>query len=334
VTILAISAVVVVALVVGLAIWLIPKRQVQRWRSAGVTDPEKLAKLGLEARGSITQAFGGLALVATLAITAYQVSETRRTSENTLRLSERAQLSQRFSQAVEQLDATDTEGRPAIDVRTGALFSLRELGLDSKDFADSAFFTVATYVANNYVRSRRRSHGCDPAQFRRPPPDIETALRFVIPAVSRELLAESGDRGIAGLEGAYLRGLGVNQLRLQGFDLSGIELQFAFLNEPDFQGSRLVGAKFRMACLRKADFRDANLRRAILVGADLQNAHLEGARLRDAKLEGADLRGAHLDGAILTNANMEGAKLFTSDLADADLSSEQSEQIQAIVEPE
>ena len=325
-TILAISAVVVVALVVGLAIWLIPKRQVQRWRSAGVTDPEKLAKLGLEARGSITQAFGGLALVATLAITAYQVSETRRTSENTLRLSERAQLSQRFSQAVEQLDATDTEGRPQSTFGPGAVLVARTRprleGLRRLCLLHRCYLR-----ANNYPRSRRRSRGCDPDQFRRPSPDVETALRFVIPVVSRELLAEAGDRGIAGLEGAYLRGLGVGQLRLQGFDLSGIEFHSAFLNEPDFRGSRLVGAKFRMACLRKADFRDANLRRAILVGADLRNAHLEGARLRDANLEGADLRGAHLDGAILTNADMQGAKLFMKDLADADLSSEQRDEI-------
>jgi uncharacterized protein YjbI with pentapeptide repeats len=326
-TLTIVVVVVVVAILVSLAIWLVPRWQVHRWRSAGVTDEEKLAKLGLEARGSITQAFGGLALVATLAITAYQVSETRRTSENTLRLSERAQLSQRFSQAIEQLDAMDAKGDPAINVRTGALFSLRTLGLDSKDFAEASFFTVATYVINNYERSEQ-SRGCDAARFSRPTPDVETALRFVLPVVSRELRADAGDQGIAGLEGAFLRGLGVDHLRLQGYDLSGIELQFAFLNEPDFQESTLVGAKFRMACLRKAIFQDTNLKRAILVGADLRNANLKGARLRDAELAGADLRGADLNGAILTNADMQGAKLFTSDLAHADLS---DEQIRAIV---
>jgi hypothetical protein len=109
----------------------------------------------LDARGSITQAFGGLALVATLAITAYQVSETRRTAENTLRLSERSQLSQRFAQAIEQLDATDAV--IPHHVRTGRCL-VAHAGLDSKDFADSAF-TVATYVTNNYVQSEG-SDGC------------------------------------------------------------------------------------------------------------------------------------------------------------------------------
>jgi uncharacterized protein YjbI with pentapeptide repeats len=329
-TILAISAVVVLAIVVvTLAIWLIPKWQVRGWRNAGITDPEKLANLGLDARGSITQAFGGLALVATLAITAYQVSETRRTSENTLRLSERSQLSQRFAQAIEQLDATDAKGDPAIDVRTGALFSLRTLGLDSKDFADSALFTVATYVTNNYVQSEG-SDGC--AKFRRPSSDVETALKFVLPVVSSELVANAGDRGLAGLEGAHLRGLGIGQLRLQRFDLSGIELPFAFLNEPDFRGSRLVDANFRMACLRKADFRGANLKRATLVGADLRNAnlmgaHLPSAHLDDADLRRADLRGADLNGATLTNARMGGATLSETTLAHAHLSKEQKQVI-------
>jgi hypothetical protein len=329
-TILAISAVVVlVIVVVTLAIWLIPRWQVHRWRKAGVTDEEKLADLGLAARGSITQAFGGLALVATLAITAYQVSETRRTSENSLRLSERSELSQRFSQAVAQLDATDTEGEPAIDVRTGALFSLRTLSLDSTDFADSALFTVATYVTNNYGRSEQ-SDGC--AKFRRPSPDVETALKFVLPVVSSELAANAGPRGLAGLEGARLHGLGIGQLRLERFDLSGIELPFAFLNEPDFRGSRLVDANFNMACLRKAHLEDANLKRATLLAADLRNASLEGAHLPAAHLEGADLRradlrGADLSGAILTNARMKGAKLSRNTLAHADLSDKQKQVI-------
>jgi uncharacterized protein YjbI with pentapeptide repeats len=273
-----------------------------------------------------------------LAITAYQVSETRRTSENTLRLSERSQLSQRFSQAVDQLDATGIKGLPAVDVRTGALYSLRTLGLDSKDFADSAFFTVATYVLNNYRRSKKPSPGCDSVQFDRPSREVETALKSVLPALSGPLLADAGVRGISGLEGAVLRGLGIDRLRLQGFDLSGVELQDAFLNQADFQGSTFIGANLTGACVQKGHFEGVRLRAAILEDADLRNAHLERARLPDANLEGADLRRARfngailkranltdakLEGAIFTNADMEGAKISKSTLADAHLSPEQ-----------
>lgn len=330
-TTLTIAAVVAVAiLVVSLAIWLVPRWQVQRWRSHGVTDEEKLAKLSLEARASITQAFGGLALVATLAITAYQVSETRRSSEDTLRLAERAQLAERFSEAVEQLGATDAKGDPAVDVRTGALFSLRAIGLDSKDLADSAFFTVASYVTNNYVRSGldELTHGCD--KFGTPATDVSTAFRFVLPALSREL--QTGDADVRGLRGALLAGLGFDELKFQRFDLSEIKLQLAYLNEPDFRESTLFKADLTMACLRKADLRDANLREAILVRTDLRNAKLEGANLRNANLKRADLRGADLNGAILTNADMEGAKLFESTVADADLSSEQRREIVLVPE--
>ena len=47
-----IVAVMCALVVVGLAIWLIPGRQVQRWRSAGISSEEKLARsrhpVGLE----------------------------------------------------------------------------------------------------------------------------------------------------------------------------------------------------------------------------------------------------------------------------------------------
>ena len=329
-TILAISAVVVLALVVGLAIWLVPRWQVDHWRRAGVTDEEKLAELSMQARSSITQAFGGLALVATLAITAYQVTETRRSSEDTLRLAEHGQLAERFSQAVEQLGATDADGDPAIDVRTGALFALRSIGLDSKDFAEPAFFTVVNYVTNNYVPPDELHHCSD---FAAPSTDVATALRFVLPDVSGALPANPGeddderDPVAPDLRGASLQGLSIDELRFEGFDLFGIDLDSAFLNEADFRKSNLVKAEFDGACLRKAKFGDANLQKATLVGADLRNAVLVGADLSDAHLRRADLRGAELDGAILTNADMHGAKLFAKDLADADLSSEQRDEI-------
>jgi hypothetical protein len=43
--------------------------KVERWRS-GISDEEKLAELGVQARSSIIQALGGVALIVTIAITA------------------------------------------------------------------------------------------------------------------------------------------------------------------------------------------------------------------------------------------------------------------------
>src|SRR5829696_5058391 len=91
----------------GLVIWLVPRWQVHRWRRTGISE-EKLAELGLQARTSITQALGGLALIVTIAVTANQAIEANRSAtENldlateNLDLAERGQVSERFLGAVE-----------------------------------------------------------------------------------------------------------------------------------------------------------------------------------------------------------------------------------------
>jgi uncharacterized protein YjbI with pentapeptide repeats len=227
-------------------------------------------------------------------------------------------VAQRFSQAVEQLGATNDKEGPAVDVRTGALFSLRAIGLDSKDLAEPALFFAASYVGNNYEPPQKlneQKHGCD--QFHAPSTDVSTALRFVLPDVSEELLANAQDPDVLGLRGAPLRGLGINELGLTRFDLTQIKLGFSNLNNADFRESTLVNAKLDSACLVNADLQDADLRGASMVETRLSNANLEGSDLRDADLAGANL----------TNANMEGAKLSRDTLEHAALSREQREEI-------
>ena len=171
---LEIVATVVLAMVaVGFAIWLIPRWQVDRWRRAGISNEEKLAELGVQARSGITQALGGLALIVTISITAFQVTEARRSADRTqqsavkslnlatrnVALAEQGQVSERFSRAVEQLGATDGKGQPATPVRTGALFSLMRIGIDSEVYTQPALLVVASYVRTHFdnLRSSHRT---------------------------------------------------------------------------------------------------------------------------------------------------------------------------------
>jgi Pentapeptide repeats (8 copies) len=275
----------------GLVIWLVPRLQVARWRRAGI-DEEKLAELGTQARSSITQALGGLALIVTLAITAYQANATRRSAEaaqrsadNNLRLAEQGQVSERFSRAIDQLGATNTDKSVAIDVRTGALFSLMQIGLDSPANRQPAFLVVATYVRNNYVPpSQPRPHGCQ-ASFRSLRADISTALTYPLPELAAKLLARAQAPPILGLRGANLDGLAIDGLVLQRFNLTGVKFRDASLNRADFRKARLSGANFDRACLRGTNFRFADLR---------------GSRFTRASLTGADFRGARLTAARFT----------------------------------
>jgi hypothetical protein len=291
---LEIVAIVLLAMVaVALAIWLIPRWQVDRWRRAGISDEEKLAGLGVQARSSITQAFGGLALVVTLAITAFQANETRRTAEKTqenvdknFRLAEQGQVSERFSRAVEQLGATDEEGKPATDVRTGALFSVMRIGIDSEVYTQPALLVVASYVRTHFAQPPTLApNGCKARfEFTQNQPDVANALRFVLYRIAAKL--ETKD--LLGLRGANLRGLALDGLNLEGFDLTGIKFGHASLVRANFRGAKLHRANFEHACLIDADLTGASVAGATFTGATFTGRGVELSPL--SKAQKAQLR--------------------------------------------
>lgn len=308
---MAVAIALFVTLAIGggvLIIWFVPHWQARNWRRSGITSEEKLAELAGQARTSIVQAFGGLALIATLAVTAYQVSEARRSSNENLRLANRnlhlaqqGQVSERFARAIEDLGATNAKGDPAIDVRTGALFSLRRIGLDSSVLAEPAFRVVAAYVRNHYETWRDPTDGCK--TFHAPASDVGTALAFVLPPLAEKLHQDPSRRKLGkinGLSGAALRGLFLDQLDLRDFDLTEIKLRYANLDHLDARNSILQFARFSRACLRDANFQGADVR-----GADFSDACLAGADFRGAlvslftKFDRARVPGAKFDQGVL-----------------------------------
>jgi hypothetical protein len=307
---LAIGAVVTLAIAVGaLAIWRVPHWQEQSWRDRGITSEEKLAELVVQARTGMIQAFGGLALIATLALSAYQVSEARRsTNENlrladkNLRLAQQGQVSERFARAIEELGATSANGDPAIDVRTGALFLLRRIGLDATLHAEPAYRVVAAYIRNHYKEPDIPTDGCK--AFNAPASDVSTALVFILPKLADYLLPKdpSGRKlgKMTGLRGATMRGLALDNLVLTDFDLTGIKLPYANLGNLDARNSILRSARFTRACLQRAKFQGADIS-----GADFSGACLEGADFSDVtvslftKFDNARLHGATFDPGIL-----------------------------------
>jgi hypothetical protein len=301
VTTLAIIAAVLCALVVvGSAIWFLPRWQVERWRRAGISNEEKLAELGVQARSSIVQALGGVALIVTIAITAFQVNETRKTADETqqaaaksLRLAEQGQLAERFGRAVDQLGANiPGTSLPATDVRMGALFSLMRLGVDSRTYKQAPLVVVATYVTSNYRSPKTpRPHGCK-AVFRTRP-DLVVALKFVLPRIAAGLET----RDLLGFRGAPLDGLALDGLNLNRYNLTGVKFREASLVGASFRNAKLPYARFNRACLRGADFRGAALQ-----GSDFRGATLKGADFRGATLKGAKFTQEELDRAPLSQA--------------------------------
>ncbi|MCW9680304.1 pentapeptide repeat-containing protein [Dolichospermum planctonicum UHCC 0167] len=133
----------------------------------------------------------------------------------------------------------------------------------------------------------------------------------------------TGGSIIMALEHLNKNGEMLRDLKLDGFDLSGINLQNAQLANASFQGSRLqcknhkecssfrkanlYKAQFQNAHLSKIDFRettliDANLQKAYLEQATFQNASLYKANLEEAKIKGANFQGADLENTKFKDA--------------------------------
>ena len=128
------------------------------------------------------------------------------------------------------------------------------------------------------------------------------------------------------LKGINLSRANLNNATLVGMKLGEVNLDGAHLRQADLRAAHLGGAKLNEANLEKALLIHTYLREAELNKANLNEANIKGASLRSAKLAKADLRGADLSSADLRDADLrqaelQGAKLRNAKLSKADISS-------------
>ena len=76
-----------------------------------------------EARKTLAQIIGGLFLLAGL----YSSVRTLSLQNQSLETLREGQITDRYSKAVEQLGEVDSEGRPKVEVRLGAIFALERI---------------------------------------------------------------------------------------------------------------------------------------------------------------------------------------------------------------
>jgi uncharacterized protein YjbI with pentapeptide repeats len=303
-----------------LIVWKVPQIQ-----SRNILDVGKRFPAENEARKTIVQVVGGLAVLGTI----YSIVITGRNATKTLELTREAQLAERFGRATEQLGAFLPAGKKNIDVRVGAIYALEAIANRSPDYHSEIMEILTGYLRNN---SRWNSH-CSPQPIscsarralidRRSEPyritadgDIQTALvvlgrrnpeydadpRKWISAV-RELDLSSTDlRGtLLSRDNRNLEGADISNSNLEGINWTGVSM-----HEAVFKGSCMAGAQLWASDMQEANFDDADLSGAYLTDADntlLRDATFRGTSLRcadiAADLSGADLTGAHLEGARL-----------------------------------
>jgi hypothetical protein len=112
----------------------------------------------------------------------------------------------------------------------------------------------------------------------------------------------------------------LNEINLEGKDLSGANLSWADLRNTNLSGSILTGAN-----LNEAHLGWSNLTKTTLIKSRLTGSYLIESDLTQANLQESDLSGALLSGTILKEAHLEKAilkyaRLVRTDLTGANIS--------------
>lgn len=227
----------------------------------------------------------------------------------TVRMTADAQMTSRYSNAVEQLGSTS----PA--TKLGGVYALGRLALDSHYDRP-----VVVELLTDYVRSSIGPEAIDPetcAKFRPPPVEIAAALKVLFYSIRRE----PADKPID-LSGTCLVGA-----KLPGADLTCVRLDNAMTDGADFAGANFTDASMQNADLMDSAFTSANFTRADLSGAKFGGtngsqssqmtrsvfleADLTAAQLIDIDLSQADFTRALLTRADLRNSTFAGARMGT-----------------------
>lgn len=308
--------------VLVLIVWKIPQLQTRT-----IWDRQKRFSEENEARKTLLQLIGGLAVVLTL----YSVIETATNAERTIQLAREAQLAERFSKATEQLGATLSGGQKNVDVRIGAIYALESIAKQSPDYHAEVMEILTAYLRNNYPWTSRCSPqpvSCSALQTQNRD-DLGSyritasadAQAIVVVLGRRETRYDSDPRKMISM---------VRSLDLSGTDLRGTllargrrnldeaDIALSNLEGVDWTGVEINGANFTGSCLAKARLWEDELEDARFDHADLTGAHLtgdislRGAGFRETSLRCAEITG-DLTGADLTGAHLEGARFKFKD---------------------
>ena len=276
-------------------------------------------------------------------ITQTNLERTQEKTEEQLRLTREGQITERFTQAIDQL------GSEKLEIRLGAIYALERIARDS----DRDHWPIME-ILTAYVRQHapwqpgeghseqdvtEEEHEGDPGEKINPtdPSDPDPDIQAIMTVLRRRTryygdgelepidLSET-DLALVNLFDVNLQGANLRPANLRLANLQRAHLQGVHLGQANLQGADLQGADLREAYLQVADLQGANLQGANLWGADLHAANLQGANLFEANLQGADLREANLWGAGLVRVNLSGANLREANLRGADLTREQLEE--------
>jgi hypothetical protein len=308
-------------LLIALVWWWLPKRQIGSQRAK--PEAKELFEAENDARATLGHFLGGLAILGGLFFSWWQIQDTQR-------LTEQGQITDRFTHAVDQL------GAPERQVRLGGIYALERIARDSKDDVGPVMEILTAFVRERApwpspsTETPQVTAGSVPLTI---PLALPADVQAVLTVIDRGSWSEwwpgedEETPGPGGLPCLNLADADLRGARLGGNDLPplcmiGTNLADAYLTDSDLEHAYLAYANLAGAHLGNANLADAYLVNADLAGADLRdanllNAYLAGANLRDVNLRDANLANAYLGDADLTGVDLTGAHLEGANLEGA-----------------
>jgi len=119
------------------------------------------------------------------------------------------------------------------------------------------------------------------------------------------------------LHGAQLHRAFLDDVNLEGADLTVAQLEEASLARSNLRGAALIGAGLRDAKLDNARLQGASFNDASLAGASLVSAQMQGVSLRGTWLLGTNLASAVMHGVIFEGTQLEGTSFYRTQLQGA-----------------
>lgn len=204
-----------------------------------------------------------------------------------LRVNREGQITERFTQAIDQLGRVDDKGK-VLEVRLGGIYALERIARDSERDHWPIMEVLTAYVRQHSPRQPKGETSKEATEGESGDPST------VLPSNDHVAVLDADLQAIISVIRRRTRYHGKSEP--PEIDLHDTNLQIAYLSGAYLRGARLWGANLQLAFLQLA-----NLREADLWEADLREAGLQLADLRGADLRGADLRGAFIQGADLRN---------------------------------
>lgn len=214
------------------------------------------------------------------------LTQLKNTQEQ-LEQTRRGQITERFTQAIDQLGKSDEHGKKVLETRMGAIYALARIARESKEDHVAIMEILTAYVRQHSPRNEAEdsdeSNESESMHVTHADSDIQAILDVIGQRTQEQVGAEVSGRKV-NLEGTDLRNSWFYQANVDNVWFYRADLRGTFFKE-----AHLTDTSFMEADLREADFgssEDDDLGPATnLIDTDFQDADLEGADFSGVNLE-------------------------------------------------